>query len=126
MWPLSGHFMERCPHSAVFSLPVGKMLSYLGLVPKDSLLDLPNAALGVLYYAWILLFLGAPLPLLPAVHYFMAAAAMASSLFLAYQLTFVLHELCVLCWSTHAINGVLFYQIVVKRQAEAAVKAKAD
>lgn len=41
------------------------------------------------------------------------SAAMASSVLLAYQLTFVIVELCVLCWSTHVINSILFYRTVV-------------
>lgn len=33
-------------HSNVFQLPEGRMLSYFGIVPEGSLLDVPNAALG--------------------------------------------------------------------------------
>jgi vitamin-K-epoxide reductase (warfarin-sensitive) len=90
-------------------------LSYFGLVPHDSLLDLPNAALGILYYSWILLFIDMPISLLQRLlNPMIASAAMASSLFLAYQLTFVLKELCVLCWTTHVINTLLFYNVVLR------------
>jgi vitamin-K-epoxide reductase (warfarin-sensitive) len=81
--------------------------------------DLPNAALGVLYYSYIILFLQMPIRQLGIIHKLMASAAMASSLFLAYQLTFVLRELCVLCWSTHVVNTILFYNIVLKEKASA-------
>jgi len=35
-----------CNYSKVFQLPEGRMLTYFGIVPEDSLLDVPNAALG--------------------------------------------------------------------------------
>lgn len=93
--------------SKVFSLPQGRMLSYLGLVPKASVLDLPNAALGILHYAYLIFSsaLSMPKTLTSA----MVAMSLASSILLAYQLTFVLHDLCVLCWSAHVINAYLFY-----------------
>lgn len=94
--------------SAVFALPVGKMLSYFGIVPKDSLLDVPNAALGILYYTWHLLL--SPYDQLQPLTDFFTVAAFGSSVFLAYQLTFVIAELCVLCWSTHVINSILLYR----------------
>jgi uncharacterized membrane protein len=87
----------------------------LGLVPHGSLLDLPNAALGILYYSWIILFVGMPGAFFSVLNKIQTSMAMASSLFLAYQLTFVLKELCVLCWTTHLINAILFYNIVLKR-----------
>ncbi|GKY94459.1 hypothetical protein MPSEU_000411800 [Mayamaea pseudoterrestris] len=110
--------------STVFTLPVGKLLSYSGLVPRDSLLDLPNAVVGFLYYSWVLLFVDMPMAsfrkyLNPLV----SSLAMLTSLFLAYQLTVVLKELCVLCWSTHVINAILFYQIAFKRRLSG-VKSK--
>jgi hypothetical protein len=42
-------------YSNVFQLPEGRMLSYFGIVPEGSLLDVPNAALGA--YLETLLFL---------------------------------------------------------------------
>jgi vitamin-K-epoxide reductase (warfarin-sensitive) len=97
--------------STVFTLPVGKLLSYFGMVPKGSLLDVPNAMLGAIFYAVQLLVPSLP----PAVNTVMVCCAMASSVFLAYQLTFVLGDLCLLCWSTHVINSTLFYQTVLAR-----------
>lgn len=77
------------------------MLSFFGIVPKDSFLDLPNAALGTVFYLQHIIFNGRiKVLILPA---------MASSLFLAHRLTFVVRDLCLLCWSTHAINFALFW-----------------
>lgn len=67
--------------------------------------DIPNALLGVLYYSfWLLL-----MPMLPKQLNFLAStAAMSSSVFLAIRLV-ILKELCILCWSTHAINARLWW-----------------
>eukprot|EP00536_Pseudo-nitzschia_multiseries_P004091 jgi/Psemu1/187286/e_gw1.66.83.1 len=94
--------------SNVFQLPEGRMLSYFGVVPEGSILDVPNAALGFLYYSYWL-FLG---PLLPsALTVGVSAMAMSSSLFLAIKLV-ILKELCILCWSTHVINSRLFWSVM--------------
>lgn len=130
--------------SAVFALPQGRMLSYFGLVPVGSVLDLPNAALGMVHYVYLLLAIGmaqlrwqqttncatsksrqrlaaAALPVTNC----MVAAAFASTVFLAYQLTFVIYELCVLCWSTHAINTYMFYDQFFNNTAAGAGTAAA-
>ncbi len=91
--------------SKTFSLPEGKLLSYFGIVPSGHTLDLPNATLGSVFYAQLLL-LRQPIRVF-------VCAAMMTSIFLAYQLTFVLGDLCILCWSTHVINTILFYKIVL-------------
>jgi uncharacterized membrane protein len=108
--------------SKVFGLPVGHLLSYLKLVPKGSVLDLPNAALGVLHYTYLLLVAPAAeaagsggnraLRLLTSVA---VASAFASTVYLAYQLTFVVHDLCVLCWSVHVINAYIGYDHFFRR-----------
>ena len=90
--------------SQVFQLPQGRMLTYFGLVPEGSVLDVPNAVLGSIYYFYMLT-LSSYLP--RELTYFMTLAAFSSSVFLAYQLTFVVKELCLLCWSTHVINSTL-------------------
>jgi hypothetical protein len=92
--------------SAVFQLPESRMLSYFGIVPSGSILDVPNAALGVAYYViwWSMLS-----PFFPkSFGLLVATLAMSSSLFLATRLI-VLAELCVLCWSTHIINARLWW-----------------
>jgi uncharacterized membrane protein len=118
--------------SAVFAMPVGKMLSYFGLVPHGHMLDVPNAALGILYYTWQILFSFTdaasmkaltPLPFTDLTHLF-TLAAFGSSVFLAYQLTFVIVELCVLCWTTHVINSVLVYNMFQTRKQDALIQAQ--
>ncbi|KAG7352306.1 vitamin K epoxide reductase family protein [Nitzschia inconspicua] len=70
-----------------------------------SILDVPNAALGWVYYTiWIVV---AP-KLPPKFVLLVASLAMASSVWLAVQLL-MLKELCLLCWSTHVINSRLWW-----------------
>ncbi|KAG7366392.1 vitamin K epoxide reductase family protein [Nitzschia inconspicua] len=91
--------------SNVFQLPEGRMLTYFGIVPAGSILDVPNAALGWVYYTiWIVVAPKLPSKLILLV----ASLAMASSVWLAVQLL-MLKELCLLCWSTHVINSRLWW-----------------
>jgi uncharacterized membrane protein len=96
--------------------------------------DVPNAALGILYYTWQIAFSFTnakslkeltPLPFTDATHFF-TVAAFASSVFLAYQLTFVIVELCVLCWTTHVINTILLYNMFQTRKQDQAAQAQSS
>lgn len=87
------------------------MLSYFGIVPNDHILDVPNAALGLIYYiVWLLLLKLPPasLPHKTLLIFVLACLAMSSSVFLAIQLM-ILKELCILCISTHVINIRLWW-----------------
>lgn len=109
--------------SAVFAMPQGKLLSYFGIVPHDHILDVPNAALGMIYYSIICINgfilaknnMALPLPLIKI----FSASAMASSVYLAIVLT-GLKELCILCWTTHVINTLLTFYFF----SEKATKSK--
>ncbi len=97
--------IRRRQCSDVFQLPESRMLTYFGIVPHGSLLDVPNAALGLVYYTmWLLV-----IPKLPSkLVSFIATLALASSVWLAIRLV-ILSELCLLCWSTHVINVRLWW-----------------
>jgi Vitamin K epoxide reductase family len=103
--------------SETFMRPQGKMASYFGLVPKGSALDLPNAAFGVVYYAYRLVLArnlsNTASAVLRAITMTLTTAAFVSTVWLAYQLTVVLGDLCVLCWSIHVINTTLFLQMIM-------------
>lgn len=111
------HFQALCDIEAlnascsnVFALPQGRLLSYFGLVPEHSRLDLPNAALGVAHYLVLLLIRDNNNALLQAVVQGLVAVSFATTVFLAYTLTFVVPELCLLCWTTHVINAYVLYR----------------
>jgi uncharacterized membrane protein len=73
--------------------------------PRARLLGVPNAALGLLFYALLAaaLMLEWPAWMLAA----MAAPALAMSVFLAWGLIRNQRE-CRICWLGHVCNGVLF------------------
>ena len=102
--------------SKVFSLPEGKMLSLFGIVPHGHVLDVPNAVLGCIYYTLVLVLVGmaSTKTLVKRLIQFATLMAFSSSVFLAYQLTFVVHDLCVLCWSTHVLNTTLLVRLVLR------------
>ena len=109
------HFQSLCDIDAiniscskVFALPQGRLLSYFGLVPKESLLDIPNPALGFAHYTLMLLFKDTA-SLQPFIQ-LLVVTSFATTVYLAYQLTFVVPELCILCWSTHVINAYVLYR----------------
>jgi len=113
--------------SQVFSLPEGRMLSYFGIVPDGSVLDVPNAALGLTYYTIIFLAesLLAKTDLVKTMTVCINCAAMTSSVFLATKLI-QLGELCLLCWTTHLLNLLLlvhYSRVLMKNNA---AKAKKD
>lgn len=83
-------------------------MSYFGIVAEGHVLDVPNAALGVLYYLYTLLLIS-KMPIL--VTQIAASAALSSTIFLALKLT-QLKELCILCWTTHVINALLWWKTV--------------
>lgn len=106
--------------SQVFALPEGKMLSYFGVVPEGSLLDVPNAALGLLYYT--LVFLSEQCLTksdgVLFVTFGLNCGAMSSSIFLAVKLI-QLGELCILCWTTHVLNTLLlvhYFRLLLRKK----------
>lgn len=96
--------------SKVVKSEYGKVFSHLKIVPKDSLLDQPNAlygavfyiCFGLLYYFWgknaqvQLILLG------------LTVSSMLLSVYLAYILTEVLKLKCIICYSIYLCNFVLF------------------
>jgi hypothetical protein len=106
--------------SAVFALPEGHLLSYFGLVPHGHVLDVPNAAIGVVYYLYIITLS----PVLPVLITRLAAvAAMSASLILAYRLTQI-GEICVLCWTTHVLNAFLLWSAFYESPSSVATVSK--
>merc|ERR1712228_24022 len=67
---------------------------------------IPNAALGVLFYLFILI-----LDAMKWYQYivYMATLSLIISLYLAYILAFVLKDMCVVCVSTYIVNTIMFF-----------------
>lgn len=103
--------------SNVFAMPEGHLLSFWGIVPKDSILNVPNAALGTVFYCTMLLHyllvVSGPAARGNFSTYlvkFMTVCAMSSSIWLA-SVLWRLRELCLLCISTHMVNSVITYRV---------------
>jgi vitamin-K-epoxide reductase (warfarin-sensitive) len=88
--------------------PYGKVLSLWGLVAKGSALDVPNSAIGMLFYLLAL----APWNALGArggdLFMVAALASLAFSAYLGYVLYYVLHEFCIICVTSYCVNTLLF------------------
>lgn len=103
-------FSEEVSCSKVFLSEYGKIFSKLGIVPKDSILDLPNAFYGLLFYLFYLIFYlfirHSPIGRITLLS--MTVFSLAFSAYLAYILAEILHEMCVVCASTYVCNFLLF------------------
>ena len=73
-----------------------------GLVPKDSLLDVPNALMGLVYYVLIVSYktLRLPQPLVLAA----SLLSILFSMYLGYVLYTILENLCLVCVCAYVIN----------------------
>jgi uncharacterized membrane protein len=79
--------------------------------PRASLLGVPNAALGLGFYALLAagLILDWPAWLLAAI----TVPAVAMSAFLGWSLI-VNHRQCRICWTGHVANGILFVLLLTR------------
>jgi uncharacterized membrane protein len=76
----------------------------------------PNAMIGLVYYAFMLLltpFLSRNYPIVMDAALIAALAAAVSSLYLAYSLLFVTRMPCRYCWTGHVINWSLLGLVIV-------------
>ncbi|CAK1580201.1 unnamed protein product [Parnassius mnemosyne] len=78
-----------------------------GFAWEDSSLEIPNCVYGTLFYC-IMIFLSTfEHPVIVRIQFLLSLAAIASSVYLAYLLLFVLFDFCIVCVSTYLINGML-------------------
>jgi vitamin-K-epoxide reductase (warfarin-sensitive) len=92
----------------VFSSEYGRLGSHLGLLEAGSPLDLPNAAVGLVFYVAVLLLPYAPLSQFVKRWLLLVAAVMsaAASAYLGYALH-LLGDFCVVCVSTYIVNAAI-------------------
>lgn len=90
----------------------------LGLLPEDSLLNLPNPVYGIFTYTTLVLvtnFSGTDRFLVNLL-LIISIIINLVSLYLAYILYFILHNLCVVCVATYVVNFfLLVFSIQRKR-----------
>ena len=106
---------EKMSCSKVFLSEYGKIFSSLGVIPKDSVFDQPNAVYGILFYCIVLSIGGLAhfnkisISLAKDILLLCATLSVLLSAYLSYILAEVLQDICVVCFSTYVANFLLFY-----------------
>jgi len=98
--------------SKVFSSAQGKILSYWGLVPKDSALDMPNAIFGAGFYFAILfmeLVFKRSSVFGTTLMFFASLFGGIFSAYLAYVLMYELEDLCLICTGTYVCTATILF-----------------
>jgi vitamin-K-epoxide reductase (warfarin-sensitive) len=95
--------------SKVITSKYGHILSALGLVPLNSILDRPNCEYGVLFYLSVLFFYSFSLnsPLMRFFLLLTAVFGMVLSCILAYIMVYILQQICIICYATYVVNTVI-------------------
>jgi len=115
---LLGFTFPKSSCSEVFNHPAGRVWSYLGIIPKESVLDQPNALYGFVYYV-IIFFTSLMKNNIGAAHValFFGLFSVLLSGYLAYILAFVMKHMCVLCVSTYVCNSGIFFDAYANLKA---------
>ena len=102
---------ETMSCSKVFLSEQGKIWSWLGIIPKDSILDQPNAVYGVGFYIMVMILdsidemnKGANSMLMA-----LGTAGIALSAFLAKILVYDLQDTCLVCMGSYVCNTIVFF-----------------
>jgi vitamin-K-epoxide reductase (warfarin-sensitive) len=96
--------------SKVFLSKYGRIWSALGVIPDGSALDLPNSVYGVAFYSTyaLLCWYRHSSGIIPDILLALSVVSMVLSTYLSYILTYVLEDVCVVCYSTYLINFIIF------------------
>ncbi len=102
--------------SKVLNSEYGKIFSHLGLFPKDSLFDQPNAFYGLVFYflVGIMGSMSVRSPATLSLNLFLGIAGMVMTLGLAYILSFILGDVCLVCVSSYVCNTVILVDTVAE------------
>uniref|UniRef100_A0A669Q755 vitamin-K-epoxide reductase (warfarin-sensitive) n=1 Tax=Phasianus colchicus TaxID=9054 RepID=A0A669Q755_PHACC len=85
------------------------------VVGRDSAINVPNSVIGIVFYSLQALLGASPMCPLPvrvassAALLVTSVTSVVASLYLALVLAFGLHDLCVVCLSTYAVNAALLF-----------------
>jgi uncharacterized membrane protein len=86
-------------------------LTVLG-TPRAKFFGLPNSVFGLAAYP--ILMLDAAWLDMPQVSLFLVLAMLGRSIYLAYSLLFITRIPCPLCFTTHAVNALLFLLCLIR------------
>ncbi|XP_066840300.1 vitamin K epoxide reductase complex subunit 1-like protein 1 [Anser cygnoides] len=94
----------------VFASRWGRGLGLVeGLLGRDSAANVPNSAVGLLFYLLQGLLGAVPGTAASATLLATSAASVATSLYLAAVLAFGLRDLCLVCLATYVLNALLLF-----------------
>uniref|UniRef100_A0A803YRK0 vitamin-K-epoxide reductase (warfarin-sensitive) n=1 Tax=Meleagris gallopavo TaxID=9103 RepID=A0A803YRK0_MELGA len=77
-------------------------------VGRDSAINVPNSVIGIVFYSLQALLGAAPVSS-SATLLVTSVTSVLASLYLALVLAFGLHDLCLVCLSTYAVNAALLF-----------------
>ncbi|XP_050350806.1 vitamin K epoxide reductase complex subunit 1-like protein 1 [Nymphalis io] len=95
---------EHASCSRVLTSKYGKGL---GIVPKDSPFKLPNCVYGVMFYSIMIFLTTFDVTSAVKVQIGLSITSLATCIYLAYLLIFVLRDFCVVCVSTYLLNIII-------------------
>ncbi|XP_071944107.1 vitamin K epoxide reductase complex subunit 1-like protein 1 [Antedon mediterranea] len=116
---------EQVSCSKVFTSKYGRGFGIVGpILGEDSPLNVPNSLFGILFY--FLQFVLGQRHTVNAVWslIIMSVLSLIGCVYLAYILTFVLHDACVVCVTTYIVNILLFIVNVLKLNVVKSIAVK--
>lgn len=102
---------ETISCSKVFLSEQGKIWSFLGIIPKGSVLDQPNAVYGALFYVMVMI-LDSIDPSVKSANSLLMALGVAGaglSAYLAKILVYDLQDTCLVCFGSYVCNTVILF-----------------
>lgn len=76
---------------------------------KESQLNIPNCAVGVVFFTMQMILGLSALTWAPCVLFYMSIISCVGTVYLAFILFFVLNDICIVCITTYAITASLMY-----------------
>jgi vitamin-K-epoxide reductase (warfarin-sensitive) len=101
---------DKMSCSRVLTSEYGHIFSYIGLFPKNSVLDQSNAFFGLLFYIMVafLSLSSERTAFVKRISFFLGITGLGMSLILGYILSFILFDICLVCVSSYVCNTVIF------------------
>ncbi|XP_028042965.1 vitamin K epoxide reductase complex subunit 1-like protein 1 [Bombyx mandarina] len=110
-------FSERASCTRVLT---SKYAKGLGIIDEGSYLRLPNPIYGTIHYCIMIILSAYDSLVTTNIQFSLAGISSLLCCYLAYNLIYVLKDICVVCISTYLINGTMLFLIwsKFKRQAK--------
>ncbi|XP_010725102.2 vitamin K epoxide reductase complex subunit 1-like, partial [Meleagris gallopavo] len=109
-WGLCGAVCGPCGSQWGGSHRWGRGLGLLeAFVGRDSAINVPNSVIGIVFYSLQALLGAVPGRASSATLLVTSVTSVLASLYLALVLAFGLHDLCLVCLSTYAVNAALLF-----------------